>query len=484
MSTTPTVSFSGLATGLNTASIISQLMAVARQPETLLQSQQTTDQNKIAEFDKIESALTNLQTVVQGFNTPETFSSMQATSSNSSGVSVSAAGAATTGTHTVRVTSLATNYRQVSAGVASSTQTIFGTGSFTISDGVGGDTPVTVNIAHGQNSLQGIASAINASGANVTASIVNDGANYRLVVTGNDTNTYSFNFSGLTQDGTSNTPVNAPTLLDSTDPTYQAGAPAQFTVDGIPMTSASNTVTNAIQGVTLNLLSQGASSTISVSNDTSSVTNKINSFVTAYNSAMSLVNSESAYNSTSKTAGVLAGDMTVQTVKTQLQSLLTAIVPGSSSIRSLADLGVTVDEQTGALSLNSTTLSNALSNHYNDVVNLFTHNGDSIVTLPSGQYGIAQQFNMMIQSMVAPYVAGFSGSGSIEIAKNSLNTNISDINNQINDMEQRFTQMQTNLQNEFNSLETTVSNLQSQGNTLLSYLGVSTSSSSSSSSKG
>lgn len=473
-----TITFSGLATGIDSASIISQLMQVARQAEAPMQSQQATDQNKISEFNKIESALTNLQNVVQGFTAPEGFSSMQATSSNSSGITISANGTASTGTHVVQVTSLATNYRQVSTGVADSTQASFGTGSFTISDGVNGDTPVTVKITQGQNSLQGIASAINASGANVTASIVNDGSKYRLVITGNDTKTYSLDFGNLLDsDGVT---VNAPSLLDNTSPTYQAGAPAQFTVDGIPMTSSSNTVSNAVQGLTFNLLSQGAASTISVTNDTSSVTKKINSFISAYNSAISLVNSESAYNTTTKTSGTLGGDMTVQTIQNQLQSLLTNIVPGSSSIRTLGDLGITVDEQTGTLSLKSSTLSSALSSHYNDVVNLFSRNGDSIVTLPNTQYGIAQQFNTMIQSMVSPYVEGYSKSGSIEIAKHALNTNISDISDHISDMEQRFTQMQTNLQNQFNAMELTVSKLQSQGNTLLSYLNSMSSSSSSS----
>jgi len=471
-----TITFSGLATGLNSASIVSQLMQLARQPEVQLQSQQSKDQSKINEFNKIESALTNLQNVVNGFNTPENFSSLQATPADGSVLSATASGTASAGTHTVEVTSLATSQRQVTTGVSSDTAAVFNTGSFTISDGVAADTPVKVDIAEGQNSLQGLASAINASGANVTASIVNDGTNYRLVVNGKDTKNYSFDFTNLSTPPTGGTG----SLVPGWDATaYQAGAPAVIKVDGISMTKGSNTVTDAIQGVTLNLLSQGSSTTVSVTNDTDTVTSKINNFVTAYNSAMTLVNSESVYNSTTKTAGVLAGDITVQSIKSQLQSLLTSIVPGSSSIRSLADLGVSTDQKTGTISVNSTTLSNALSKNYNDVVNLFTHNGDSILTLSANKYGIANQFSMALATMVNPYVAGSTTSGSIEIAKNSLNQNITDISNHINDMEQRFTQMQTNLQNEFNALETTVSKMQTQANLLNSYFGTTTSSSSS-----
>ena len=482
-----TITFSGLASGINTASIISQLMAVARQPEGVLQAQQTTDQSQVTEFNKIESALTNLQTVVAGFSTPETFNKPVATPADSTVLTSTASGTATPGTHTVQVLSLATNQRQVSTGVSSNTAALFNSGSFTISDGVSGDTPVTVNIAEGQNSIQGIAAAINSSGANVGASVVNDGTNYRLVVTGNDANNYSLDFTGLTTPPAGGTGSQLPTMLGSTDPTYQAAAQAQLVVDGIDMTSPTNTVTGAIQGVTLNLESQGttaagATTTVTVANNTAAATTSINSFITAYNSAMTLVNSESVYNSTTNTAGVLSGNMTVQAIKGQLQSLLTTVVPGSAAISSLAQLGVTTDEQTGTLSLDSTTLASALSSNYNDVVNLFTHNGDSVITLPNNQYGIAQQFNAAIASMVNPYVAGSSDSGSIEVAKSALNTNINDITDQISDMEVRFTAMQSNLQSQYNAMETTISNIQSQGNELLSALGVTTSSTTSSSS--
>jgi len=474
------ISFSGLATGLNSASIISQLMQLQRQPETLMQAQQTTDQNKINEFGKIESALTNLQSVMTGFSTVDGFSSMQAAASDSTAVGVTATGSASPGTHSVSVLSLASTERQVSTGVSSSTALVYSTGSFTISDGVAADTPVTVNIAEGQNSLQGIATAINSSGANVTASVVNDGTNYRLVVNGKDTNSYTLDFSGLSTDPAGGTGALTPTMLGSGDPTYQAPAQAHLVVDGIDMYKDSNTVTDAIQGVTLNLQSV-ANTTVTVTSDTDTVTQKINSFVSAYNSAISLVNSESVYNTTTNTAGVLAGDMTVQQIKSQLQSLLTTSVPGGSSVNSLADLGVTINQQDGTLSLNSSTLSSALSNNYNDVVNLFTHNGNSAVTLPASQYGLAQNFNLTIGTMVNPYVAGSSTSGSIEIAKQGLNQNISDLTDHINALEQRLTQTQTNMQNQFNALEVTVSQLQSQGNMLLAYLGDSTTSSGSSS---
>jgi flagellar hook-associated protein 2 len=467
-------------------------MAVAREPEGVLQAQQSSDQSQVTEFNKIETALTNLQTVVAGFSTPQTFNSPVATPADTTVLTATASGSATPGTHSVTVTSLATEQRQVSTGVSSDSAALFNSGSFTISDGVTGDKPVTVNLAEGENSLNGIAAAINGSGANVDASVVNDGTNYRLVVTGNDANTYALDFSGLTTPPAGGTGSLVPTMLGPGDATYQAPAQAQMVVDGIDMTSPTNTVTGAIQGVTLNLESQetttggvtsGGTTTITVANNPAAATSEINNFVTAYNTAMTLVNSEDQYNATTSTAGVLSGNMTVLAIKGQLQSLLSTVVPGSGSgsMSSLADLGLSTDETTGALTLNSTTLASALSSNYSGVVNLFTHNGDSTVTMPTSQYGIAQQFNAAIESMVNPVVAGSGDSGSIEVAKQALNTNINDITDQISDMEVRFTAMQSNLQAQYNAMETTISGLQTQGNELLSALGISTSSSSSSS---
>ena len=130
-----TISFGGLATGLDTQSIITQLMNLERAPEQLLQAQQKKNTGKISEFQKIEDALSSLQDVVQGFNTPATFNAVKSTVGNSSALSATATSSATQGTHTVQVVSLAKFQRQVSTGVASDTALSFGTGSFTIDGG-------------------------------------------------------------------------------------------------------------------------------------------------------------------------------------------------------------------------------------------------------------------------------------------------------------------------------------------------------------
>jgi len=466
------ISISGLVTGLDSSTIISQLMQLERAPETIMQATQQKYQNQISEFQKIETALKSFQTTLKEFNTADNFKSMQTTVADSSVLTASSSSSATPGIHTVEVTALAKNQRQVSTGVASQTDNIFNTGSFTITDSSGNATTVTID--EGDNSLEGIVSAINASGANVTASIINDGSStpYRLVVTGKDTDNYTLDFSGLTTAPEGGTGSLVPTMLGESDPSYQAGTAATLVVDGITMTKTSNTVTDAIQGVTLNLLKEGSTTTVSVANDTSAVTNKINAFISSYNEVINLVNAQSAYDADTDTAGVLSGDSTVRTIQSRLQSLLSTTVSGvTGPFTSLASLGITSDKSDGTLSIDSTTLSTALSENFEAVADLFTHNTGTSTTLASNEYGIAQQFNLAIESMVSSYVgSGSSSNGLIETRINGLTTSISDIDDQIDSLESRIEKMQTNLERQFSTMETTVSTLQTQGNILLTYL--------------
>lgn len=476
-----TFNIGGLATGLDTNSIISKLMDVERAPEKVMQAKQQTYQSQIDVYNKIDTALTNLQNLAAGMNTSSTFKSMTSSVVDSTVLTVSASSSAATGTHTLQVNTLAKSQRQVSTGYADGT--VFNTGSFTIDDGAG--TVTTVNLAEGSNTLQGMVSAINSSGANVTASLINDGSSTpnRLVISGKDTKNYTVDFSGLTTPpGTAGAPAQVPTLLGPGDPSYQAGTDASFTLDGVAVTKSSNTVTDALSGVTLNLLKEGGSTTFTVSNDTDAMTKKINDFVSAYNSVITQVNAQSKYDATTKTAGILSGDTTLRGIQSQLQNLLTATVSGvTGPYSNLAQLGITSDKTDGTLSVDSTKLSSALSTNFNAVVDLFTHNTGTSLSLPANQYGIAQQFNTVIDAMVQPYQGPSSThNGLIATRIQGLQGSIADINNQISDMETRLTAYQQSLQKRFTTMETTVSNLQAQGNSLLAALGGSLASSSSS----
>jgi flagellar hook-associated protein 2 len=472
-----TISFSGLATGIDTSSIVSQLMALERAPENILTSQKTKMQSKVDAYNQISSALNNLKSLRAGMNTATTFTAKTVSVGDSTVVGATASGTALAGTHNLRVTSLAKSQTLVSesstmGGYASDTAKNFGTGTFTITDSTGGKSPVTITIDSTNNSLQGIATAINASGANVTANIINDGSGtpYRLAIIGKDTNTYAVSAS-LTG-GTYDTPT-----FDQ----KVAASKAVFNLDGIDMTRTSNSVADAIPGVTLNLLKPNdpSETTITIGNDTAAITTKINNFVSSYNSVMSLINQYTSYDQKTKTAGVLLGDSTIRTVLDTMQTALTnRVAYATDSLISLADIGITSDKTTGELSVNSTTLSDALGSNFNNVVSLFTQNGGTY-GLNLNQYGIAEQFNQQIDSLTH-YYSGASNSGIISTRIHGLNDSMSNIDTQIAAMEVRLISMEKRMTAQFTAMEQLISNTTSWGNQLLAGLGIDTSSTSSS----
>jgi len=532
------LSIGGLATGIDTTTLISQLMYLERAPERILSAKKKTIQSQVDVFNQIAGALSSLKGIVAGMNTSTGFRGMKVTTGDSSVATATASSSAFPGSHTVSVTSLARFQRQVAdQGYASSTDLNFKTGSIVIT---GGANPVTVTIAEGQNSLSGIAAAINASGANLTASVINDGsANpYRLVVTGKDTTNYTLDFSGLTTapaapngaayteplfsknfsvtgDTTSGSNVisnistanlqvgmvlsgaglEADTVITGIlDPdsvqisrnatatgtgaalsypnsAYQAGAPASFTVDGIAVSKTSNTVTDVIPGVTLNLLKEGVTTTVGVENDDAAVTTKINSFVKSFNEAMTLLNKQSNYDATTKTAGVLSGDSTVRMVKSQLQSILTNTVSGvTGTFSMLSEIGITTNRTDGTLTVDSAKLSEALKNDFDSVVELFTRNG-GVADLPANRYGVAEQFNNVLEKLTHAYEGPSSQyNGVISSRIQGLKDTMSGIDTQIESMELRLTRKEEALKKQFTALETLVSSLTTQGNSLINYL--------------
>lgn len=467
------LSVGGLATGIDSKTLISQLMQLERQPEQILAQKRATAQSKIDIFNQITGLLTSFKTLAAGMNTASTFTGKTSSVVDSTVLTATASSTAAQGTHTIAITSLARNQRQVSdAGVVNADYTNFKTGSIVIN---GGASPVTVAIAEGQNSLNGIVAAINASGANVSASVINDGsANpYRLVVTGKDTTNYTIDFSGLTTAPASPTgAAYANPNFTQAGPTYQAGSNASFTVDGVSITKSSNIVTDVLPGVTLNLLKEGGATTnITVGNDVAGVTKKITDFIGAYNSVMSQINKQSLYDTTAKKGGVLSGDSTLRAVKDQLQSILTTPMSGGTGAYTiLSQIGIKTNYADGTLSADSTQLASALNSNFNDVVDLFTHNTGTY-GLATNQYGVAEQFNQVIDTLTHTYEGPTSSAnGVISTRVKGLTDTISDINDSIDSMEVLMVQKEANLKKQFTSLESLVSGLNTQGTTLLSYL--------------
>lgn len=371
-STTSTASITslGVGSGLDLDSILTSL---EESKETSLltpiTNQETSVNAEISAYGTLTSALTKLQTAAEALADSSLYESLT-TSLSGTGVTAATTSKAEAGTYKLEVTQLAQAQSLSTNGVASKT-TALGTGTLTLQ--VGTADAVSITLDSSNNTLEGIRTAINASGAGVTASIVNDGSDtpYRLVLTSNSTGTESA--MTVTYTGTDSTDQ-ASSLLgydgSSGNMTQTVKAlDAELTLNGISITSQSNTVEDAVQGVTLNLSATGSSQTLTISQDTDTIYDAISAFVTAYNSYVSSVDTLTAYDADADTAGELLGDSTTRRISTELSSdLYTAI--GSGTFSYLSQLGISL-EVDGTLLVDEDTLTSAITDNIDAVSEFF-----------------------------------------------------------------------------------------------------------------
>ncbi|MDD5247963.1 MAG: flagellar filament capping protein FliD [Rhodocyclaceae bacterium] len=393
---TGTLTTTGMGSGIDVNGLVSKLMAVEQQPLTMLQTQEAADQAKITAYGSLSGAVSSFQTAVQSLTSTSTFSAQSVKVGDSSVASASADGTAVSGTHTLTVTNLASSQILESGTAYSATSTQIGTGTLTIDFGTysGGafaqnsaKGTKTIDISASQGSLAGIRDAINSAGIGVTASIMNDGSGYRLIMSSTDSGSSNAlriavaNTSGTLSDLAYNAASGGTSNMSQT----QAAQDAQFSVDGVAITKSSNTVSDVISGVTLNLTgtNTGSSTTFGVSRNTSAIASAVTSLVSAYNSAASTIKGLTAYDASTNTGSVLLGDFTTQSVQSQIRSIMnTNLAYATGGVSSLADLGVTFNKD-GTLSLDSTKLASTLADPSKDVSSLFLALGkptDSLVS--------------------------------------------------------------------------------------------------------
>jgi len=390
-----TLTTTGLGSGLDINSLVTKLMAVEQQPLTLLQTQEAAAQAKITAYGSLKGAVAGLQTAAQTLANPATFSAQTATVGNASVATASANGTADLGAHTLEVTTLAQAQRLTTSTTYTDTATQVGTGTLTIDFGTfsgGSFTPnpnqatKTITIASGQGSLAGIRDAINAGDYGVTASIINDGSGYRLMLTSDSAGTANMmrvvvsTTSGTLGDLAYN-PAGGSTSMSE----VQSSKDAQFKLDGVSITKSSNTVTDVIGGVTLNLLAtnSGSPTSLTVARNTSAIQSALGNLVSTYNTAASTIAGLTAYDAATKKGSVLLGDITTLSIQAQIRSVLnTRLAFAGGGITSLADLGVGIKKD-GTLSLDSTKLATVLNDATKDPASFFTALGKSTDSLVS-----------------------------------------------------------------------------------------------------
>ncbi len=382
------VSISGLVSGINVQSLISSLSAAYQQPITLLQNQEQSYQTTLSAWGSVQSALSSLQSAVTSLQSVTQVNNRTVNLSNSAAVSATVSSDAPLASYSLSNIVLAQSQSVYSQDFASAANTAVGTGTLQIQVGSGTVTSIAIN--NSNDTLNGIAAAINDAHAGVGAAVVYDGTGYRLTLNGNNTgtaNAFTVTASGAT--GSLAALSYAAGSSGASGMTQsQAALNASVTINGLTITSSSNTVSGAIPGVSLNLLQASGSSSLTVANDTASFVTSVQAFVSAFNTAMSTLNAVTAYvpggaassgSSGASGSGPLIGNASIQGLRSQLLSLISGQAQGTvsgSAYTSLGTVGVNL-AQDGTLQLDTGLLSQALSNNYQQVTGLFGQVGST-----------------------------------------------------------------------------------------------------------
>lgn len=431
------INFNGLASGLDTGSIINQLVSLERQPISRLQQQRADVNKKISALGDLSSKLKTLKTRADELNKAEGTRAFTATSSDESVAKVSVTSGATQGSYALRVGQLARAETSRSSAFASDTAGIAGAGDLTIT--AGANSPVTVSYA-ASDSLSDIAARINRSGAQVNAAVVFDGSSHRLNISAKDTgaaNGLSFAESGAG--------------LGFTDPSAEviSARDAEFTINGTTLRRASNTVGDALAGVTLNLRAEtatGAPDTqIVVSQDRDGVTKKLQGVVDAFNDVANANNLQLSFTGQTR-SDRLSGDSTLQGLQRRLGSVIASPYASGSSTASIGSIGIKLNSD-GTLSLDSAKLNAALDKDPKAVEQLIS--GDGTSSLAAALSSLADDYSKASTGILASKSKAFQG-------------RTGEIDKQIDRLDANATSLESRLRQQFSALEKTISGLQSQ----------------------
>jgi flagellar hook-associated protein 2 len=445
--------------GIDTTSLVSNLVSIEERPMNQLQTQQQNIQSAQSTISSFSSSLSALSSAAQTLSDPTTFSSTTATSSDSS-IVATASGGAPTGQWSVSVSSIAQAQRTLSNGFASSTTPLGVSGNLTITLGSGA--AQTINLSP-TDTLSDIAGEISSSGLRLQSSIVYDGSNYHLLVSGLDTgqaNGITFDESGLS----------SPLGLSVASNTIQNAQNANLTVGGIAVTSASNQIANAIPGVTFAVTQPTTSpASIQVNANPSAIEQNVQAFVTAYNAVVSAGHTAAGYGLTAASNSLLQGDQAIDSSLDQLGSIIGEALPGATgNYTTLDSVGISLNAD-GTLSLDTSTLTSALASDPTDVQRLFVSDSTN------DTQGLMGVITSMIDSTT-------NGPGSpIQAELNAYSSRNNDLSNDITNMQDQTTAYQTQLQNTYAQMNATLATYRTMAAQLSASEGGSSSSSSSSS---
>ena len=429
--TSALITSTGIGSGLNISAIVSSLTtAFGAAQTTQLTNQQTTLDSQVSAFGTFTAALDTLKLALPPLEDPSQLAGFAATVADPSIATATTTSDAVAGQYSLQVNNLATSATMTSAHLASSA-TAVGTGTLTVAVG---SSSMQISVDSTNSSLAGIAAAINSASDNpgVTASIITTTSGSRLILTG--TATGAANAITVTPSGGDG----GLSVLAFTQ--TQPAQDASFSINGFAATSASNGVSSAITGVTINLQKASAvdtPTTLTISPDTSSAQSSIDKFVTAVNGVLSSIQTLTAYDPSTQTAGPLNGNATLEAFQNQLQNILGTVTNGSGGVKSLTDLGISAGTD-GSYATDDTKLGNALSASLASIGNLL-----------GGTNGIATQISNLVDGYTKP-------GGLLDTINQGLETGLSSVSTQQTALAAQLAAYSARLTAEYNAMDTAV----------------------------
>jgi flagellar hook-associated protein 2 len=448
---------SGLGSGINFSQITEAIIAQRSRPINQMTTQRATLDSRVSALKDLNAKLIALTEAARALTDQTLGTGRVASSSATDIVAATSASTAALGTLSVNVTRLATSFSQASRSYASASTAVLAGGAtsatFELRKG-GASSGTAITIDSSNNSLEGLRDAINAAGAGVTATIVDlngDGTQNQLVLTSAETGAQG----RVELVETTGTGTGADLNLRSLNPpgsTDYSLLDAAVTVNGLTITRPTNTISDAVSGLTLELKAAGQA-TVTVAGDTKTLGDKVSAFVDAYNAVQDFIAGQYALDVNGKPKGVLAGDPTLRTAQEQLR----AAVSGSSTANggafsNLTEIGIGRDAS-GKLTLDQAKLDDKLKSSFSDVRALFSG-------LTAGQTGLANSIYAASNSL------SDSISGTVQTAIKGYTDSIRRLDDSIAAQQDRIDQLRDSLTRQFAAVDAAIGQLNNQGTAL------------------
>lgn len=461
------ISTLGIGSGLDLSNILDSLTTAEKASLKPISTQQTAYTAKLSAYGTLKSSLTAFQTANTALNSADLFSASKA-SSSSSAFSATTSSGAVAGKYSINVTQLA-SAQTLTAGEQNDNKTAIASADSTITfQPAGADAkPVTITLAAGDSSLTGIRDAINKADAGVTASIIKTGEGaYRLSMTSTKTG----------EDHAMTVSVSGDSALESYLATSGgnltesvAAKNAELTVNNVAIESSSNNISDALEGITLNLTDvTSVNQSLTITQDISKASNAVSAWVDAYNALQDNFSSLTKYTAVDAGTdaqdsknGALLGDNTLRTIQTQLKGLLTNN-SSTSAYKTLAQIGVTSNPTSGKLELDKTKLDAALAKDPDGVKEMII--GDGKAT------GITTQINTNITGWL-------SKTGILQAATDGVSKTLNNLTESFNAASKRIDASIARYKAQFTNLDKMMSQLNSTSDYLTTQFDALTSSS-------